>query len=112
MIISIREVRRADIQLLAAEHNVRIVRFSDVEKWGAGRPQDTRPPVPASPALISYSPMMAGDQRPKGAVLSHENIISAASACCKQLGGEARGWPLEFLFQIFKFPFRHCPQHQ
>ena len=89
MIISIREVRRADIQSLAAEHNVRIVRFSDVEKWGAGRPQDTRPPVPASPALICYSPMMAGDQRPKGAVLSHENIIAAASACCKQLGGEA-----------------------
>ena len=94
MIISIREVRRADIQSLAAEHNVRIVRFSDVEKWGAGRPQDTRPqdtrpPTPASPALICYSPMMAGDQRPKGVVLSHENIIAAASACCKQLGGEA-----------------------
>ena len=42
-----------------------IVRLAEVEKWGAARPRDTQLPGAASTAVICYSPMMAGDLRPK-----------------------------------------------
>ena len=87
VIVVIRDVRHSDIHRVASDLNIKIVRFTDVEKWGAARAQDTCPPVPDTTAVICYSPMMATDDRPKGVVLTHQNIISAASACCQQLAG-------------------------
>ena len=74
--------RHADIQQSAAELGIKIVRWgtviiissiifivtvrlAEVEKWGAARPRDTQLPGAASTAVICYSPMMAGDLRPK-----------------------------------------------
>ena len=80
--------RHTDIQQSAAELGIKIVRWStviissniiiiiviifivtvrlaEVEKWGAARPRDTQLPGAASTAVICYSPMMAGDLRPK-----------------------------------------------
>ena len=74
--------RHADIQQTAAELGIKIVRWgtvitiiviifivtvrlAEVEKWGAARPRDTQLPGAASTAVICYSPMMAGDLRPK-----------------------------------------------
>ena len=73
---------------MAADLGVKIVRFSDLEKWGAGHNIEVTPPTPDSLAVICYSPMMTSDTRPKGVMLSHQNIISAASACLLQLGGD------------------------
>ena len=75
------------INRLAADMNIKIVRFSDVEKAGAAHVPDTCPASPHKTAVICYSPMMASDQRPKGVVLTHQNIMAGASACYQQLGG-------------------------
>ena len=72
---------------LAADMNIKIVRFSDVEKAGAAHVPETSPASSHNTAVICYSPMMATDQRPKGVVLTHQNILSGASACFQQLGG-------------------------
>ena len=87
-IVTIRDVRRAEVNKIAADLGVKIVRFSDLEKWGAGHNIEVTPPTPDSLAVICYSPMMTSDTRPKGVMLSHQNIISAASACLLQLGGD------------------------
>ena len=86
-LVTIRDVRRPEVSKTAAGLGVKIVRFSDLEKWGAGHKIEVIPPTPESLAVICYSPMMTSDLRPKGVMLSHQNIISAASACLLQLGG-------------------------
>ena len=86
-IVTIRDVRRAEVNEIAAGLGVKIVRFSDLEKWGAGHKIEVLPPTPESLAVICYSPMMTSDLRPKGVMLTHQNIISVASACLLQLGG-------------------------
>ena len=87
-IVTIRDVRRTEVIKAASDLGVKIVRFSDIEKWGAGHNLDAAPPEPGHLAVICYSPMMSSDLRPKGAMLSHQNLIAAASACLLQLGGK------------------------
>ena len=87
-IVTIRDVRRTEVIRTASELGVKIVRFSDLEKCGAGRNLEAAPPEPGHLAVICYSPMMSSDLRPKGAMLSHQNLIAAASACLLQLGGK------------------------
>ena len=65
MIIVIRDIRHSDLYKMAADMNIKIMRFTDVEKTGAARVSDTCPAAPHDVALICYSPMMATDQRPK-----------------------------------------------
>ena len=91
--------RHADIQQAAAELGIKIVRWgtvsiiiviifivtvrlAEVEKWGAARPRDTQLPGAASTAVICYSPMMAGDLRPKVPQLIIYNVsILQFNAC-------------------------------
>ena len=86
-IVTIRDVRRTEVIKAASDLGVSIVRFSDLEKWGAGHKIEVLPPTPESLAVICYSPMMTSDLRPKGVMLTHQNIISVASARLLQLGG-------------------------
>ena len=92
--VTIRDVRRTEVIKAASDLGVKIVRFSDVEKCGAGHNMEAAPPEPGQLAVICYSPMMSSDLRPKGAMLSHQNLIAAASACLLQLGGKAGPLPI------------------
>ena len=73
---------------------IKIVRFSDIEQCGSEMSSDQAaqlvPPTPETIATICFSrlaavgPKLLG--RPKGVILSHENIVAATSACIVQLG--------------------------
>ena len=69
---------------------IKIVRFKDVELSGSESPSEVVPPSPTTIATICFSRLAAVGAkllgRPKGVILSHENMVSATSACIVQLG--------------------------
>ena len=69
---------------------IKIVRFDDIENFGRENKTELVPPSPESIATICFSRLGAVGakllSRPKGVILTHENIVSATSACIIQLG--------------------------
>jgi len=69
---------------------IKIVRFADIEQFGNDCREETVPPSPDTIATICFSRLAAVGARllgrPKGVILSHENIVAATSACIVQLG--------------------------
>lgn len=89
VIVTVRDVKPR----LVAEADslgLKVVRFSEVEKFGAVHKREEVAPLPDTTATICFSRLAAfGDTllgKPKGVMLSHLNIVSATTACTKQLG--------------------------
>ena len=89
VIITIRDASPQTVQL-GNSLGIKVIRFSEVEKSGAIKKTEEVPPYPESIATICFSRIPIAENRdagrPKGVMLSHENIIAATSACIHQLG--------------------------
>ena len=68
---------------------IKIVRFLDIEAAGSETKADLVPPSPHTIATICFSRLAAVGTRllgrPKGVILSHENVMAATSAAILQL---------------------------
>ncbi|KAK2721292.1 long-chain-fatty-acid--CoA ligase 1-like [Artemia franciscana] len=69
---------------IAADANVEIYRFEQVEKLGAEKMNKEVPPRPDNLCTICYTSGTTGN--PKGVMLSHKNVIADVSAVSLQLG--------------------------
>ena len=89
VIVTVRDIRPKMVEE-ADSLDIKIVRFHEVEKFGANNSVEEVPPTPDTIATICFSRLAAfGNNplgRPKGVMLSHQNIVSATSACILQLG--------------------------
>ena len=89
VIVTVRDVQPRLVEE-ADSLGIKIVRFEDIEKFGAETKSDLCPPEPQTIATICFSRLAAAGTkllgRPKGVILSHENIVSATSAAILQLG--------------------------
>jgi len=66
-----------DLKSKAGAVGIRVLSFAEVEKAGASNKIPPRPPTPADIATFCYTSGTTGD--PKGALLTHENIISSVA---------------------------------
>ncbi|CAM9796625.1 unnamed protein product, partial [Phaeothamnion confervicola] len=62
----------------AAAAGLRVLHFSEVEAAGAAHPRPHRPPASVDAATFCYTSGTTGE--PKGAVITHQNLISDAAA--------------------------------
>lgn len=89
VIVTVRDVKPRLVEE-AGGLGIKVVRFSEVEKFGAVHKREEVPPLPDTTATICFSRLAAfGDSllgKPKGVMLSHLNIVSATAACRLQLG--------------------------
>ena len=89
VIVTVRDIRPRMVEE-ADSLGLKIVRFSEVEKFGSLNQREPVPPSPDTIATICFSRLAPFKNtpigRPKGVMLSHENIVSATSACILQLG--------------------------
>jgi len=89
VIVTVRDVKPRLVEE-ADSLGLKVVRFSEVEKFGALHKREEVPPLPDTTATICFSRLAAfGDTllgKPKGVMLSHLNIVSATLACTLQLG--------------------------
>ena len=107
VIVTIKDVKPRIVEE-ATSLGLKIVRFVEIEKYGAANLVEERPPSPSTIATICFSRLSpiknSPDSKPKGVMLSHEvtysiitryiyflsfspqNIVSATSACILQLG--------------------------
>jgi len=89
VIVTVRDIRPKMVEE-ADSLDIKIVRFHEVEKFGANNAVEEVPPTPDTIATICFSRLAAfGNSllgRPKGVMLSHQNFVSATSACILQLG--------------------------
>mmetsp|Transcript_35796 Transcript_35796/g.80554 ORF Transcript_35796/g.80554 Transcript_35796/m.80554 type:complete len:680 (-) Transcript_35796:175-2214(-) len=71
---------------------LKVFSFNEVIQSGEKQPQPLRPPSPADVFTFCYTSGTTGD--PKGALLTHENIVSDLAAALAQLSGDSRtkGW--------------------
>ncbi|GBN43204.1 Long-chain-fatty-acid--CoA ligase 5, partial [Araneus ventricosus] len=75
-IISVKSVSQ-ELKHLAKEANINLHLFSDVEKLGELHPVQTLLPKPSDLSIICYTSGTTGE--PKGAMVTHGNVVSAAS---------------------------------
>jgi len=68
----------------AAQQNIDLVSFAEVEKLGAARPHEHVLPKPSELATICYTSGTTGN--PKGVMLTHENIVADVAAVQVHLG--------------------------
>jgi len=89
VIVTVRDIKPRMVEE-ADSLGLKIVRFSEVEKFGALNQREVVPPTPDTIATICFSRLAPFKNtpigRPKGVMLSHENIVAATSACVIQLG--------------------------
>ena len=108
VIVTIKDVKPRIVEE-ATSLGLKIVRFVEIEKYGAANLVEEEPPSPSTIATICFSRLSpiknSPDSKPKGVMLSHEvtsdlyyslckyilsfspqNIVSATSACILQLG--------------------------
>lgn len=89
VIVTIKDVKPRIVEE-ATSLGLKIVRFHEVEKYGAANPVEEEPPSPSTIATICFSRLSpiknSPESKPKGVMLSHENIISATSASILQMG--------------------------
>jgi len=89
VIVTIKDVKPRIVEE-ATSLGLKIVRFHEVEKYGADNAIEEEPPCPSTIATICFSRLSpiknSPESKPKGVMLSHENIISATSASIVQLG--------------------------
>ena len=89
VIVTVRDIRPKMVEE-ADSLDIKIVRFHEVEKFGANNAVEEVPPTPDTIATICFSRLAAfGNSllgRPKGVMLSHQNFVSATRACILQLG--------------------------
>jgi len=89
VIVTVRDVKPRLVEE-ADSLGIKVVRFSEVEKFGALHKREEVPPLPDTTATICFSRLAAFGEtllgKPKGVMLSHLNIVSATLACTNQLG--------------------------
>jgi len=89
VIVTVRDVKPRLVEE-ADSLGIKVVRFSEVEKFGALHKREEVPPLPDTTATICFSRLAAFGEtllgKPKGVMLSHLNIVSATLACTHQLG--------------------------
>lgn len=66
-------------QGLAQKHGVQIITYEDLEKKGEASPKEPKPCKPEDLAVICYTSGTTG--LPKGAMLTHANILAPVLAC-------------------------------
>uniref|UniRef100_A0A646QEB8 Long-chain-fatty-acid--CoA ligase n=1 Tax=Hemiscolopendra marginata TaxID=943146 RepID=A0A646QEB8_9MYRI len=64
--------------------NVELVSFSDIVQLGIQQPHEDVPPKPSDLCTICYTSGTTG--KPKGVMLTHENVVADVSAVVYQLG--------------------------
>ncbi|XP_006818257.1 long-chain-fatty-acid--CoA ligase 1-like [Saccoglossus kowalevskii] len=74
-----------EVKDIARRMTVEILSFSDVEEMGRMEPYEPVMPNPNDMATICYTSGTTGD--PKGAMVTHGNIIAGMSGCCQHLKG-------------------------
>jgi len=89
VIVTVRDVKPRLVEE-AGTLGLKVVRFSEVEKFGALHKREEVAPLPDTTATVCFSRLAAfGDThlgKPKGVMLSHLNMVSATTACTLQLG--------------------------
>ena len=89
VIVTVKDIRPRMVEE-ADSVGLKIVRLSEIEKFGSINQQEVVPPTPDTIATICFSRLAPFKNtplgRPKGVMLSHENIIAATSASVIQLG--------------------------
>jgi len=94
VVITIKDIRPRLVEEADAK-GIKVLRLTEVEKFGAQNRVPDVPPEPSDTATICFARLAAfGDttsNRPKGVMLSHENIMAATCASILQLGEYAPG---------------------
>lgn len=72
------ETMTDDIKALGQQTGVELVQYSDIEAKGEANPVEPMPAKPTDHAVVCYTSGTTG--RPKGAILTHSNILSAILA--------------------------------
>lgn len=89
VVITVRDIRPRLVEEADAR-GIKVVRFTEVEKFGAHNKVADVAPAPDDLATICFAKLSAfGDTstaRPKGVMLSHLNLMAATCACVLQLG--------------------------
>jgi len=84
-IIHIKPISCGTMQM-AEDRGLRVYSFEDIEKLGAEKKNRPYPPQPSDLCTICYTSGTTG--KPKGVMLSHENIVADVSATLLQLGDQ------------------------
>jgi len=89
VIITIKDIRPRLVEE-AGKKGIKVLRFTEVEKFGAQNKVADEPPQPGQTATICFARLAAFGEttsnKPKGVMLSHENIMAATCASIVQLG--------------------------
>ncbi|XP_070575903.1 long-chain-fatty-acid--CoA ligase 6-like [Ptychodera flava] len=83
--IVVMETVSDEIKETAKENNIDIISFTDVEAMGRIEPHEPVMPKPDDLLTICYTSGTTGD--PKGAMITHGNIIAGMSGCCAHIKG-------------------------
>ncbi|XP_077983452.1 long-chain-fatty-acid--CoA ligase 1-like [Glandiceps talaboti] len=84
--IIVMETVSDEIKEKARQQTIEIISFADVEAMGRIEPHEALMPKPEDLATVCYTSGTTGD--PKGAMITHGNIIAGMSGCCAHLKGE------------------------
>jgi len=89
VIITIRDIRPRIVEEIIKK-GIKVLRFTEVEKFGAQNKVPDAPPKPNQTATICFAKLAAFGEttqnKPKGVMLSHQNIMAATAASVLQLG--------------------------
>ncbi|XP_069795944.1 long-chain-fatty-acid--CoA ligase 1a isoform X3 [Narcine bancroftii] len=92
-----------DLKVRGIKHEVEIISFEEIEKSGRERRHKPHPPQPDDLAVICFTSGTTGN--PKGAILTHANIVSNLSAFVKVTEGRWVGSPTDI--HISYLPLAH-----
>ncbi|KAK7469687.1 hypothetical protein BaRGS_00036316 [Batillaria attramentaria] len=77
-IVLIRDSVPDDLKQVAAQHNLEVLTYNEVEEIGKKNAEEPKPPKPEDLATLCYTSGTTGD--PKGVMLTHANFLICLSA--------------------------------